>query len=163
MCKIFCPQIWPWRFFWQISCLNISKRMFFHWSLSSTQPTLLIVHKTFLKIVTKFNVYCKCITNIRMKFIWVEYITWLWALPPPCTNISHQSLPLAYIRLLNTICPCSQNTKKMAEYWDNDSKRIKKNNTNLSWQYLSPVCSQRWNLSMPSVTAGGSVKFLPAV
>ena len=31
--------------------------------------------------------------------------------PPPCTDISHQSAPLAYIRLLNTICLFWQNDK----------------------------------------------------
>ena len=34
-----------------------------------------------------------------------EYITWCWGLPAPLHgNISRQSSPLAYIRLLNTIC-----------------------------------------------------------
>ena len=38
-------------------------------------------------------------------------------------NISRKSLPLAYIRQLNTICPCSQNTKE----WQDIDKTTQKN------------------------------------
>ena len=57
-------------------------------------------------------------------------------------NISRQSLPLAYIRLLNTICPCLQNTKE----WQNIEKTTQMNkdkNTILPWQYISPVLTTR--------------------